>query len=298
MASETKNTNLCRIILTIVVLTILLTGCSSIKHTEIDTPEAARELVVEELEINESESYINLLREVMLDNELVYVFEIVAKERGAAALAFVRSNTGQVYSNSEKLFLDHLETSSKDQYIAENYLGADIYYLEMHSTDDPEQIQWYTYVVNKDGYTNIEDAKQAIVKDYIDNDPLLSLLGKEVDEIENITGEKAAEITVADVDEIEDITSLQLAYEGVEIYFFNRKIADQIFFKEGQKLLGVNVSDTFDQIKAILGEPESCGPDPYFPDVYTMTYYFDNICVEFYAKSLNGKTVSALAKLT
>ena len=249
MTSETRNTKLCRIVLAIIMLALLLAGCSSTKQAEIDTPEAALELLVQELDVNESESHIYPLREAMLDHELIYVFEIVAKEKGAAAEAFVHSKTGQVYSTSEQLFLDHLENSSKDQYIAENYLGAGIYYLEMLSINDPEQLQWDTYVVNKHGYTSLEDAKLAVVRDCIDNDPVLSLLSKDVGEIEKITGEKATKITVADVDQVEDFTSLQLTYQGAEIYFFNRKTADQIFFKEGQELLSVKLSDTFEKLR-------------------------------------------------
>ena len=81
MTSETRNTKLCRIVLAIIMLALLLAGCSSTKQAEIDTPEAALELLVQELDVNESESHIYPLREAMLDHELIYVFEIVAKKK-------------------------------------------------------------------------------------------------------------------------------------------------------------------------------------------------------------------------
>ncbi|NLB89134.1 MAG: hypothetical protein GX790_07920, partial [Syntrophomonadaceae bacterium] len=227
----------------------------------------------------------------------VYAYERVGLKGGASSVYFVDSR-GKVYNNSTDLLVDFFKKSgNKEQFDDGKYLDIDMYYVEMKSINDPEVITWYAHIVNDVGYTDIDATLEAVVKTYVENDPLLSLLGKDVAYAEKATGQKAEEIIIPDVDGIEDIVGKEINYNGARISFMDGNTATSIFYPAGQELLGVKIGDTFEEIIDVLGIPLTSGPDPYFDDVWTMYYdFFGIIDVEFYAQDQHGNTVSALVK--
>lgn len=258
----------------------------------------AMQILMDELEISpESDSKVYLLREAMLGDELIYAYERVGLKGGASHVYFVDSK-GNVYNNSTDLLVDFFKKSSnKEQYADGKYLGIDMYYVEMKSINDPEVITWDAHIVNGVGYSDVDSALRAVAETYVEKDPLLSLLGKDVAYVEKATGQKAEDVTIYDVDEIEDMVGKEINYNGAKISFITGNTATSIFYPEGQELLGVKIGDTFGEIIDVLGIPLTTGPDPYFDDIWTMTYeFFGVIHVEFYALDQHGNTVSAIVK--
>lgn len=264
---------------------------------KVQDEDQAMQILMDELEISpESDSKVNLLREAMLGDEIIYAYERVGLKGGASSVYFVDSK-GRVYNNSTDLLVDFFKKSNKEQYDDGKYLGIDMYYVQMKSINDPEVITWEAHIVNNVGYSDIDSALRAVVNTYVENDPLLSLLGKDVSYAEKATGQKAEEVIIPDVDGIEDMVSKEINYNGTKISFMNDKAATSIFYSEGQELLGAKIGDTFDEIIEVLGTPLTVGPDPYFDDVWTMTYdFFGIIYVEFYAMDQSGNTLSAIVK--
>jgi hypothetical protein len=258
----------------------------------------ALEILADELEdsSDNSDYDVHLLREAKIGDELVYAFERVGLNGGAASVYFVDSQ-GTVYNDVINLLVDYFKTCPTEQYYDCEYLNTDIYLVEMKSINDSEVITWETYIVNGKGYPDLDSATKGLVTDYVENDPILSLLGKDVQYIEKATGQKAQNVTIPDVDGIEDFAGTELIYNGVTITFFGGNKATDIFFPAGTQLLGVTIGDTFEQIISVLGIPLTIEPDPYFNDIEKMKYVFDdNFLVEFYAESTEGPTASALVK--
>ncbi|MGR6835958.1 hypothetical protein [Syntrophomonas erecta] len=258
----------------------------------------ALKILTDKLEVStdNSDYDVHLLREAKIGDALVYVFERVGLNGGAASVYFV-DNQGTVYNDAVDLLVDYFKTCPSEQYYDGQYLNTDMYLLAMKSINDPEVITWETYIVNGKGYPDLDSAIKGLVADYIKNDKILSLLGKDVQYIEKATGQKAQNVTIADVDGVEDFAGTELIYNGVTITFFGGNKATDIFYPAGTKLLGVTIGDTFEQIMSVLGTPLTLEPAPYFSDIYRMKYVFDgNLSVEFYAESSEGKTASALVK--
>ncbi len=248
---------------------------------------------------SDADSKVYLLREAKLGDELIYVFERVSSGgRGAASLYFV-NRQGTVYHQVEDLMLDYFTAcNNKEQYDDGKYLNVDIYLVKMQSINDPEVITWETYIVDGKAYPDVDSAAtKGAVACYAANDPLLSLLGKDVQAVEKATGQKAQQVVIPDVDGIEDMDGTELVYKGARLSFFPGDTMTDISYPAGTKLLEVTIGDTFEDIIEVLGIPLTIEPDPYFDDIWKMTYEFeDNFYVEFYAESDKGPTVSALVK--
>lgn len=246
---------------------------------------------------SDADSKVYLLREAKLGDELIYVFERVSRGGGAASLYFVNSQ-GTVFNNVEDLMLDHFTAcNNKEQYDDGEYLNVDMYLVKMQSINDPEVMTWETHVVDGQAYSDVDAAVKAAVSCYVANDPLLSLLGKDVQAVEKATGQKVQQVVIPDVDGIEDMIGNELVYKGARISFFLGDTVTDIFYPAGTELLEVAIGDTFEEIIEVLGIPLTIEPDPYFEDIWKMTYEFeDNFYVEFYAESDKGPTVSALVK--
>jgi hypothetical protein len=247
---------------------------------------------------DDAESKVHLLREAKLGDELIYVFERISTGgRGAASLYFVNSQ-GTVYNKVEDLMLEHFAAcDNKEQYDDGKYLNVDMYLVKMQSINDPEVMTWETHIVDGKAYTDVDAAVRAAVSCYAANDPLLSLLGKDVQAVEKATGQRAQQVVIPDVDGIEDMVGTELVYKGARLSFFPGDTMTDISYPAGTKLLEVTIGDTFEDIIEVLGIPLTIEPDPYFEDIWKMTYEFeDNFYVEFYAESDKGPTVSALVK--
>ncbi len=292
----------------ILFLSIVGCGASNLETSDLpdeksvieiqDHSQALEVLLQEFKDTSDTNEYkVSLLREAELGQMRVYAFERVGLNGGAANTFFVTSQ-GQVFDNSSDLLLTHFQKSAdKKQYSDGRYLNTDLYCVEMVSVNDPEVITWSSYIVNEKAYSDLDKALGAVVTDFIANDPLLSLLGKDLPYVEKATGQKAQKIVISDLDGIEDMTSEEIIYKGAKISFFTGNTASDIFYQDGQELLGVKIGDKFTEIMSVLGSPETLIPDPYFADVYTMTYnLFGQLHIEFYAESEEGPTVSALVK--
>lgn len=303
------------VLILLIAFAMLLTGCGGQNaeqtsaganpdpnvsaQVQVLSEEEAREALLAELGGDSSEFTVGLLREAKLGESTVYAFQRVGNEGGAATVDFVHSETGKVYLNSNDLLLDEFKQSeSQEEYKKEKYIDGDIYYIAMKSINDPEEITWDAYIVDNAVYSDLDAAKEAVVANHVLNHPVLSLFGKFIDEVADITGQSLDPAEVVDVDGFENWIVNRITYNGAQIFFDNDEIASEIFIDGQQEFLGVQIGNTFDEISAVLGLPESISQDPYFDDVQTMTYIFDDFTVEFYAESRDAKTASALVKKT
>ncbi|NMA67973.1 MAG: hypothetical protein GX958_00935 [Desulfitobacterium sp.] len=297
----------------LIALAMVLTGCGgeNAKETsgsansdsnvsaevEVLSVEEAEEALIAELGGESLEFMVGLLREAKLGDATVYVFDRVGTNGGASTVDFVHSETGKVYFDSNDLLLDEFKKSkAKEEYLKEKYIDGNIYYISMKSINDPEEITWDAYIVNNAAYSDLDAAKGAVISEHLANHPILGLFGKFIDDVVEVTGQGLDPAEVVDVDGMENWIVNRITYNGAQIFFDDEENATEIFIDEQVEFLGVQIGYTFDEISAVLGLPESISEDPYFEDVYTMTYVFDDIAIDFYAESRDGKTASALVR--
>ncbi|MEL1134985.1 hypothetical protein AAC978_07350 [Desulfitobacterium sp. THU1] len=289
-------------------ITMLVTGCGGSK--DVDSPvggnsptlsasalsqEEAMRVLSQEL-LTKTEYTVAFLREAKVGEHTIYAFQHMVNG-GAPVIDFVHSKTGKVYYDSVELLVDLFnKTEVKDPYKVENYINKDIYYIKMKSVNDPEQMTWGTYIVNENAYPDIDQAKKGVVKAYAENHPTLSLLGKPLAEVEKITKQESKKVPVIDPELPKDTFATEIVFENIMILFNNEDIASEIFLEGQQEILGVKITDTFDEISAKLGMPDSFSQDPEFTDIYTMRYQFNGFQIEFYGESKEANTVSALIK--
>ncbi|NMA68085.1 MAG: hypothetical protein GX958_01520, partial [Desulfitobacterium sp.] len=168
------------------------------------------------------------------------------------------------------------------------------------------EITWGTYIANENPYPTLEEAKQAIIKVLGENHPTLSLLGKELVEVEKIT-KQAPETEVLEGEYGNSYEVTKISLEDMEIHFNYKNIATDILLKGSQEILGVKIGDTFDEIIEVLGLPDRLGKDLDWEqkpeseanseDGYTMYYNFGEFSIEFHAEGKEEPTTSALLLL-
>jgi hypothetical protein len=300
------------VLILLLAFAVLLTGCGGQTAGEssagvkpesaqnanngVLSEEEAKQALLTELDAEDSSEFtVGLLREAELGEAKVYAFELVGKSGGAGTVYFVHSESGKVYPNSNELLLDKFkESEDKEQYKKEKYIDADIYYLAMKSINDPEELTWEAYIVADAAYSDLAAAKKAVVANHVQNHPVLSLLGKHIDEIVAATGLDPQIAEVEDIEGVENYTIHEINFEDALVFFDNEDIASQIFIEGQREFLGVQLGNTFDQISEVLGLPESISEDPFFEDVHTMRYVFDDFTLEFYAESREAPTASAM----
>jgi hypothetical protein len=133
------------VLVLLIVLAMLLTACGGSNgvssEKQVLSEEQAQEVLLAKLDAeNSSDFTVYLLREASLGEAIIYAFERVGNNGGAATVDFVHSETGEVYFNSHELLLDEFKKSeAQDQYKNEKYIDSDIYYLSMKSINDPEE---------------------------------------------------------------------------------------------------------------------------------------------------------------
>lgn len=295
------------LIATLIGISILFTGCSGSK--DVDSPvgatspthsssslsqEEALRVLYQEL-LAKTEHTVAFHKEAKVGNHTIYAFQHMING-GTPTIDFVHSKTGEVYYDSVELLLDiFINSESKEQYKAENYINKDIYFLEMKSVNDQEETTWSTYVFNEDAYLSLEEAKKAVVKVYAENHPTLSLLGKPLEEVEQITKLESRKVPV-ETEEGEPAVATEINFDNVMILFNNEDIASEIFLEGQQEILGVKIGNTFNEISEKLGMPDNFGQDSEFEDIFTMLYLFEGFQLEFYGENKDANTVSALIK--
>lgn len=246
------------------------------------------------------------LQEAKLGDSTIYAFQRIKDNGETTTIDFVHSKTGKVYYNSLELLLDEFNNiEDKEKYITESYINRNIYFIEMKSLKSDDEMSWSTYIANDNPYPSLEEAKKAVVKVYGENHPTLSLLGKDIAEVEKITKQlpqtEKIEGEYGNSYEVKRIT-----LEDMEIIFNYKNIATEIHLRGTQEILGVKIGDTFDEIIEVLGLPDRLGQDEKLEQNnadgeiesdYTMNYNFGEFSIEFYAESKETPTFSALLLL-
>lgn len=300
---------------------MLVTGCKGSK--DVDSPvtpiqqhngaslnqEDALRVLTQELS-KKLEYTLYFLQEAKLGDSTIYAFQRIKDNGETTTIDFVHSKTGKVYYDSLELLLDEFNnTEDKDQYIAEKYINRNIYYIEMKPLKDIDdnEITWGTYIANENPYPTLEEAKQAIIKVLGENHPTLSLLGKELAEVEKITKQRAeTEVLEGEYGNSYEVTKIYL--DDMVIHFNYKNIATNILLQGSQEILGVKIGDTFDEIIEVLGLPDCLGkdneskPEEEESDAnnvngYTMHYNFGEFSIEFYAEGKESPTTSAFLLL-
>ncbi len=89
--------------------------------------------------------------------------------------------------------------------------------------------------------------------------------------------------------------------EGIVFYFYRpdasaQVIAIDLLQNSTLDLGGVQVGDTITEIKNILGQPASEGPDEHDGSGYVIAYNIDGVIIYFSADTLAGATTKAMIK--
>lgn len=304
----------------LVVLSLLATGCKGSK--DVDSPvtpiqqhnsaslkqEDALRVLTQELS-KKLEYTLYFLQEVKLGDSTIYAFQRSKDNGETTTIDFVHSKTGRVYYDSLELLLDEFNnTEDKEPYISESYINRNIYFIEMKSLKNDEEVSWSTYIANDNPYPSLEEAKQAIIKVYGENHPTLSLLGKDIAEVEKITKQPPKTEIIEEGEYGNSYEVKRITLEDMEISFNYKNVATDILLQGSQEILGVKIGDTFDEIIEVLGLPDRLGQDEELEQEdpesdgkvengYTMHYNFGEFSIEFYAESKESPTISALLLL-
>ena len=137
-----------------------------------------------------------------------------------------------------------------------------------------------------------------------ERDPVIKLLGKSFDKIIGVMG---------DPDE-QGYSSwngphhyMLYNYKDGSITFhspeeLDNKTAISMSLGEGQTILGVEVGSDFEEIRDVLGKPDS-GPEPGLDDLYYMDYHFGEkkdgvpeVFISFTADTIDGETRDVFVK--
>ena len=137
-----------------------------------------------------------------------------------------------------------------------------------------------------------------------EQDQVLNLLGNSFEKIKEVMGEPDEQGYSSwngphnyILYNHKDGTIIFCSPEGIDT-----KTAVSIILGEGQEILGAEVGKSFEEIKDILGAPDS-GPEPGINDLYYMDYYLGDrtdevpeVFISFSADTIDGKTQDVFIK--
>ena len=158
-----------------------------------------------------------------------------------------------------------------------------------------DSLLYMSYIYESDSLTNL----------YLhEKDPVLNFLGNSFAEIKEVMGDP-------------DQQGYSSWYGPHNYMLYNHKdgaiifcspvdmdtkIAVSMFLGEGHEILGAEVGMTFEEIKDVLGTPDS-GPEPGMDDLYYLEYHFGEkidglpeVFISFTADTIDGETKDVFIK--